>query len=71
MVSVCLSVHYRTTDLGQSVPQFVFLGCHRDGSDGGKRREDMKTIGNERMLLLFRLFFSTVHINIGINTDLL
>ncbi len=71
MVSVCLSVHYRTTDLGQSVPQSVLLGCHRDGSDGGKRREDVKTIGNERMLLLFGIFFSREPISIDIDTDLL
>lgn len=53
-----------------SVLQCVFVGCHTDGSDEGQRREDMKTIGDERMFLLFELLFSRLHINIDINAAL-
>lgn len=48
----------------------VCLWCHTDRSDGGKRREDMKATGDERMLPLFELLFSTLHINIDINAAL-
>lgn len=48
----------------------VCLWCHTDRSNGGKRREDMKATGDERMSLLFKLLFSMLHINIYINAAL-